>query len=172
MSSHLPFSLSAVDAFLVAGALLALHFISGYPKRRNLPHPPGPRPLPLLGSKQWLFNLFPSGYRLTCTALTPNNTLDLFHVPQSRFALSWTKFGSRYGPLTWITVPGQNILVINSFEAGNELLDRRGSIYLTRPRWVMLRELMGQLARCCPTCNRLTGVQSSRTGLYDGLQRL
>ncbi|KIO33201.1 hypothetical protein M407DRAFT_18054 [Tulasnella calospora MUT 4182] len=110
------FPVSALNAAFVIGALLALVLVSKYQVRRKLPYPPGPRPLPLLGN--------------------------LFDAPQSRFALTWTELGNRYGPLTWLTFPGQNFLVINSFEAAKELLERRGSNYLDRPRWVMLREVM------------------------------
>ncbi|KAG8928004.1 hypothetical protein FRC01_006590 [Tulasnella sp. 417] len=113
--SSLP--ISVLDAAVAIGALLALILHSKYRARRDLPYPPGPRPLPLFGN--------------------------LFHVPSSRFALAYTELGNQYGPLTRLVFPGQNYLVVNSFEAAKELLERRGSIYQDRPRWVMLRELMG-----------------------------
>ncbi|KIO27631.1 hypothetical protein M407DRAFT_73022 [Tulasnella calospora MUT 4182] len=110
--------ISGTHVAFAAGALLALALLSSrYRARRHLSYPPGPRPLPLLG-----------------------NILD---IPRSQFALTWTELGRRYGPLTWLTVPGQTFLVLNSFEAAKELLERRGSIYLDRPRWVMLKELIG-----------------------------
>lgn len=82
-----------------------------------MPYPPGPRALPVVG-----------------------NVLDM---PQSRFALTWTRFGEKYGPLTWLTVPGQNILVINSFEAAKELLETRPLLFADRPRFTMLTQLLG-----------------------------
>lgn len=65
-------------------------------------------------------------------------------MPQSRFALTWTRFGEKYGPLTWLTVPGQNILVINSFEAAKELLETRPLLFADRPRFTMLTQLLGE----------------------------
>ncbi|KIO33200.1 hypothetical protein M407DRAFT_18053 [Tulasnella calospora MUT 4182] len=114
MPSQTPFPVSTLNAAFVIGTLLALILLSKYRVRSKLPYPPGPRPLPLVGN--------------------------LFQAPQSRYALTWTEFGNRYGPLTWLTFPGQNFLVINSIEAAKELLEKRGLNYQDRPRWVMLRE--------------------------------
>ncbi|KIO27713.1 hypothetical protein M407DRAFT_232359 [Tulasnella calospora MUT 4182] len=118
MSLRTPASLP--PAYLAVGgvALLALClFVKYRASRQHLRHPPGPRPLPLIG-----------------------NILDL---PKSQFALTWTKFGEQYGPLTWLTIPGRNFLVINSFEAAKEILEKRGSNYINRPRFVMMGELVG-----------------------------
>lgn len=62
----------------------------------------------------------------------------------------------RYGPLTFLTVPGQHVLVITSVEAAKDLLEKRGSIYVDRPRFVMVGELLGleyltMLSRFSPT---------------------
>lgn len=51
----------------------------------------------------------------------------------------------RYGPLTFLTVPGQHVLVITSVEAAKDLLEKRGSIYVDRPRFVMVGELLGEV---------------------------
>ncbi|KIO27614.1 hypothetical protein M407DRAFT_72949 [Tulasnella calospora MUT 4182] len=64
-------------------------------------------------------------------------------MPKSKFAITWSKFGEEYGPLTWLTIPGQNILVINSIEAAKELLDKRASNSVERPRFTMANELLG-----------------------------
>ncbi|KIO27615.1 hypothetical protein M407DRAFT_62840, partial [Tulasnella calospora MUT 4182] len=48
-----------------------------------------------------------------------------------------------YGPLTWLTIPGQNILVVNSLEVAQELLDKRASIFADRPKFTMAAELLG-----------------------------
>lgn len=70
--------------------------------------------------------------------------IDLLDVPTSKFALTWTKLAKQYGPLTFLTVPGQHVLVISSLEAAKELLEKRGSIYMDRPRFVMVGELVGK----------------------------
>lgn len=65
-------------------------------------------------------------------------------MPRSQYALAWARLGQKYGPLTWLAIPGQNFLILNSMEAARELLDKRGFIYADRPRWVMAGELMGK----------------------------
>ena len=40
------------------------------------------------------------------------------------------------GPLTYLTVGGQGILVINTHSVAADLLDRRGNIYSDRPRMI------------------------------------
>ncbi|KAG8972279.1 hypothetical protein FRC05_010222 [Tulasnella sp. 425] len=131
MSSYIPDSLTHTNLTVGAGATLALFLLGKYwASSKRLPYPPGPRPLPLLG-----------------------NLLD---VPTSKFALTWTKLANQYGPLTFLTVPGQHVLVISSLEAAKELLEKRGSIYMDRPRFVMVGELVGleyltTLSRYSPT---------------------
>ncbi|KAG8896760.1 hypothetical protein FRC01_011632, partial [Tulasnella sp. 417] len=130
MTSYLP-DFPTSNGVTIAGAMLALLLMGKYlTSRKQLPYPPGPRPLPLLG-----------------------NLLD---VPTSRFALTWTKLADQYGPLTFLTVPGQHVLVITSFEAAKDLLEKRGSVYMDRPRFVMVGELAGlehltTLSRYSPT---------------------
>lgn len=134
--------LSAVHIAVGGGAALALFLLGQYlTARRRLPHPPGPRPLPLIGSELFQITAPPfyvdtQGIFLRCK--------DLIDMPKSKFALTWSKFGEQYGPLTWLTVAGKNFLILNSIEAAKELLDTRGSIYVDRPRFVMCAELMGE----------------------------
>lgn len=64
-------------------------------------------------------------------------------MPLSKFSIAWSKLGERYGPLTRLTIPGQNILIINSLEAAKELLDKRALISVERPRFTMVTELLG-----------------------------
>lgn len=68
---------------------------------------------------------------------------DILDMPLAKFSIVWSKFGERYGPLTWLTIPGQNILIINSLEAAKELLDKRALISVERPRFTMVTELLG-----------------------------
>lgn len=42
------------------------------------------------------------------------------------------------GPVTYFTVAGQGILVLNNHEAANALLDGRGLIYADRPKFTRL----------------------------------
>lgn len=108
------------SAHVLSGAIAILVVLLWKQRQRSgqsLPYPPGPRPLPIVGN--------------------------LFSMPQSKFVLTWTKFGEEYGPLTWLTVPGQTILVLNSFEAVKELLEKRPLIFIDRPRFTMLKEILG-----------------------------
>ncbi|KIO33202.1 hypothetical protein M407DRAFT_18055 [Tulasnella calospora MUT 4182] len=118
MSFPIPAALTPTHALLGGITLVVLLFLDRRrTSRRALPYPPGPRSLPLIG-----------------------NLLDM---PPSKFPLTWSKYGEKYGPLTWLAVPGQNFLVINSFEAAKELLDKRTLIYIDRPRFTMANELLG-----------------------------
>ncbi|KAG8923308.1 hypothetical protein FRC01_012913 [Tulasnella sp. 417] len=128
MSLFIPSQLSTANATL-GGTILALLLLRAYWTARK-PVPPGPRPLPLIGSTYTLQNLWRSSY--------------ILDMPQSEFALTWTKFGEQYGPMTWLAIPGQPFLILNSLEAAKELLGVRGSIYTDRPRFVMATDLMGE----------------------------
>ncbi|KAG8947343.1 hypothetical protein FRC04_010791 [Tulasnella sp. 424] len=88
-------------------------------KRRNpqgLPYPPGPRPLPIIG-----------------------NVLDM---PRAKSPLTFTKWRDLYGPLTYVVTTGRPFLIVNDYEMVKELFERRGNIYINRPRHIM-HELIG-----------------------------
>lgn len=63
------------------------------------------------------------------------------------------KFGKKYGPLSWLVVPGRNILVLNDYSAMRDLLDKKGGIYNDRPQSVMLLELVGEQYEMVPEEN-------------------
>ncbi|KAH9987346.1 cytochrome P450 [Russula vinacea] len=57
----------------------------------------------------------------------------------------WLKFAGwhkKYGDLIYLNAAGQPIVVINSRKAAIELLDRRGAIYLDKPRNVIVCDIM------------------------------
>ncbi|KAG8913312.1 hypothetical protein FRC01_004603 [Tulasnella sp. 417] len=64
-------------------------------------------------------------------------------MPQAKFSITFSKLGEKYGPLTWLTIPGQNILIVNSLEAAKELLEKRASTYADRPKFTMAGDLLG-----------------------------
>ncbi|TFK25117.1 cytochrome P450 [Coprinopsis marcescibilis] len=84
----------------------------------RLPLPPGPKGLPLLG-----------------------NLLDM---PDT---FGWYKFHELCKELgtdiLYLNVAGTNIIVIDTAEVANDLLEKRSSIYSGRPRMTMLNELSG-----------------------------
>ncbi|KAK0200161.1 cytochrome P450 [Desarmillaria ectypa] len=69
--------------------------------------PPGPRRLPIIG-----------------------NLLD---IPKEREWETWAEWGKRYGEIASATVPGQTIIVLNSYNVAKELLNNRSAKYSDRP---------------------------------------
>ena len=82
---------------------------------KQLPYPPGPPPLPLIG-----------------------NLLDM---PQAYYWLTYAEMGKKYGDLVYMKVLDKHILVVNSVETARNLLERRSSVYSDRPRMPMIVEL-------------------------------
>ncbi|CAE6416103.1 unnamed protein product [Rhizoctonia solani] len=101
----------------VCGLSLALLY-----QRRNkgtpLPLPPGPQRWPLIGSMPSI----PSGVELPVV---------------------FAQWGEEYGDVCYVRMPGQDIIILNSYEAVTELLDRRSAIYSSRPSQVMAGQLVG-----------------------------
>jgi hypothetical protein len=87
-------------------------------RRSKYPFPPGPRPDPIIGN--------------------------LRQMPTEYQWVTWAEWAKQYGPLTYCSVFGQHILIINTHEAAVELLEKRGQLYSDRPYSVMLRELVGK----------------------------
>ncbi|KAG8999778.1 hypothetical protein FRB90_011963 [Tulasnella sp. 427] len=104
-------------AAIAAATLVAILLLNQRGGSKRSGHPPGPSPLPLIG-----------------------NVLDL---PQSKYALTYSRFGEEYGPLTWLNIPGQNLLILNSMEAVTELLEKRALNFIDRPNFTMLNKLLG-----------------------------
>ncbi|KAI0352115.1 cytochrome P450 [Trametes cingulata] len=57
--------------------------------------------------------------------------------------IGYVELGRKYASdVIYFTVLGTPLLVINSFDAARELLERKGALYSDRPRLVMIKELM------------------------------
>ncbi|KAG8947342.1 hypothetical protein FRC04_010790 [Tulasnella sp. 424] len=104
-----------IGAVLALGSYLRHRVVMRSRNPQGLPYPPGPRQLPIIG-----------------------NLLDM---PRSHYPLTHTKWLREYGPLTYLVAMGQPILVINSFDMAKDLLDKKSSNYINRPRMVMAGEL-------------------------------
>ena len=83
--------------------------------RRNLSLPPGPPGIPILGH--------------------------ILHVPKSKVALNYAKWGHLYGPIFHFRLFSQHVVVLTTLDAATQLLDKRSSNYSDRPRQVMAGEM-------------------------------
>jgi len=115
--------LSIVDFLFTLSVLVTLRALHNHQKRRGLPYPPGPRPLPIIG-----------------------NLLD---IPRESSWLAYTplakKYGTSYnflevpfymklvGDVTSFHVLGRVIVILGSTRATKDLLKKRGHIYSDRP---------------------------------------
>ncbi|KIM77529.1 hypothetical protein PILCRDRAFT_825308 [Piloderma croceum F 1598] len=89
-------------------------------RRQNplgLPLPPGPAGLPLVG-----------------------NVLNFPKMNSWLVAAQWRK---EYGDLVYMQILGNRVIFANTYETAIDLLDKRSLIYSNRPRFTMMRELMG-----------------------------
>ena len=85
--------------------------------RNNHPRPPGPKPELIIGN--------------------------LRHLPKERAWLTFARWAKEYGPLTYLNVVGQPILVVNDHKTAIDLLEKRGQIYSDRHHSVMAVDLVG-----------------------------
>ncbi|KAJ7640503.1 cytochrome P450 [Mycena polygramma] len=101
----------------VAPVLAVIHYCT-VPRTTFLPLPPGPRKLPLLGN--------------------------LLSMPRKLPWVTFARWCQEYeSDIIHLNVAGMSIVVLNTVEAAVDLLDKRSSIYSSRPRMVMAKELVG-----------------------------
>ncbi|KAG1787447.1 cytochrome P450 [Suillus plorans] len=104
----------AVDGRLAILAGISLSFVAVTAIKRlikkrqnNLPLPPGPAPLPLLGS--------------------------VLSVDTQEPWLTYTEWGATYGDLVFVRILDQKIVVVDSQRIAEALLEKRSRIYSDRP---------------------------------------
>ncbi|KLO07687.1 cytochrome P450 [Schizopora paradoxa] len=108
--------MSTVSSLSAALCLSLLsYWIVGFSRRRNLPYPPGPRGLPIIGN--------------------------VLSMPKSHLWLKASEWGKDHGNLVFVQCFGSPLLFLNSYEDANELLDKRSTKYSSRPSLVMANEL-------------------------------
>ncbi|KAL1881853.1 hypothetical protein Daus18300_000906 [Diaporthe australafricana] len=114
MLTQVALAVVALAAVLLFNHLLAL-LTTNSPKSRPLPLPPGPPGLPVIGN--------------------------VHQNPKSHAWLQWHQWSKQYGPIIYLNMLGQPIIVLHSAKAAQDLFARRGAIYSDRPRLVLAGEL-------------------------------
>ncbi|CAL1697455.1 unnamed protein product [Somion occarium] len=84
---------------------------------RTLPYPPGPPRLPILGSVHLL--------------------------PQEYQEKTFAEWGKTFGDLVFAKLFRTPTIIINSFETARDLMEKRSRNYSSRPRFILMTELMG-----------------------------
>ncbi|OBZ67621.1 O-methylsterigmatocystin oxidoreductase [Grifola frondosa] len=93
---------------------LSIMFWRGYLKRPNhvnLPLPPGPKPLPIIGN--------------------------ISDIPKEYPWLTYREMSDRYGDLVYLGVLGQSIIIAGSSKVAIDLFEKRSSMYSDRVRSIM-----------------------------------
>ncbi|EIM79553.1 cytochrome P450 [Stereum hirsutum FP-91666 SS1] len=104
------FELTPSFALLLCIILFVLYSLLQFPSRHALP--PGPKPWPLIG-----------------------NILDM---PRKDESATFSQWGRTYGDIVYVRLLRRPLIILNSFEAATELMERRYTIYSDRPEFPMM----------------------------------
>jgi hypothetical protein len=115
-----------LDILVLVFTLAVFSAIYDYQRRRGLPYPPGPRPLPLIGN---LLDIPKEFSWLTYSQLSNKHGTICFSagepLTEGITALA--------GDILSFRVFGRVIVVLNSVKGSKDLLERRADIYSDRP---------------------------------------
>ena len=129
LSSQLPPTMPAIsltaafDVLVLVSFFAAFSAIRDYQRRRGLPYPPGPRPLPLIGN---LFDIRKEFSWLSYTELSKKHGIIYFAAKELLIEYMT-------GNVLSFRVFGNVVVVLNSTKAAKDLLESRGDIYSGRP---------------------------------------
>ena len=115
-----------LDILVLVFSLAACSAIYDYQKRRGVPYPPGPRPLPLIGN---LLDIPKEFSWLTYTQLSNKHGMIYFAVGEPLTE----GITAPAGDILSFRVFGRVIVVLNSVKTSRDLLERRADIYSDRP---------------------------------------
>ncbi|KAF5391170.1 hypothetical protein D9757_002998 [Collybiopsis confluens] len=110
----------------IFGVILAILVVYVYMSQKRskrahnthgLPTPPGPKPAPIIGN--------------------------LFDIPREKESAAYNKMAKEYGDLTYLSVLGKSILVVNNYATAQELFEKRSANYSDRNELPMINDLMG-----------------------------
>ncbi|KAK7453396.1 hypothetical protein VKT23_011659 [Stygiomarasmius scandens] len=102
---------------ILALAFAFLAVLRFFKKSNSGHYPPGPRGIPILGN---VFQL---------------DTVNPWHT--------FVKWKDLYGPMIYLNVAGQSIVILNSKKVVDDLFERRSAKYIDRHRFIMLEKVTG-----------------------------
>ncbi|TBU32655.1 cytochrome P450 [Dichomitus squalens] len=111
------YSPTLLDAAAIVVALLILNRLFGNKPARAGPLPSGPKGLPLIGN--------------------------LLEMPASHEWQTFAQWGQRWGGIVSVTILGQPYVILNSEKHPKEMLEKKSSIYSSRPVIAFGGELVG-----------------------------
>ena len=114
---------SIIDILVLVTSLGALLVIRDYQRRRRLPYPPGPRPLPLIGN---LLDIPKEFSWLSYAQLSKKHGMIYFSL--KGLLTEWMP-----GDVLSFRIFGNIIVVLSSLKSNKDLLEKRGDIYYDRP---------------------------------------
>ncbi|KAJ3835522.1 cytochrome P450 [Lentinula raphanica] len=95
--------------FVLFAIFFTLKAIKAFHLRSKLP--PGPSGVPIFGN--------------------------VFQLPQNQMWLAFDKWTKQYGPIFYLNIAGQDVIVLGHRKAATDLLDRRANAYSDRPELVV-----------------------------------
>jgi len=134
---HTTLSVSRSGSVITASLTLGLVCVASYLRwrKRVALYPPGPPPDPILGNVRQLLKI--------------DNQVQAFadwerlygRLSVIRRVISPADVISVKGDINYLSVFNKSLLILNSLSAAKDLLEKRGAIYSSRPRLVMISEM-------------------------------
>lgn len=122
---------------LAAGGIALLAWFLRAPTSQ-LKYPPGPKGIPLLGN---LLQLTPDVWFKFTEWKQVYGKPEALHIDRYHIDFIHLNFNVT-GPIMYLNLAGQNVVVLNTLSVAADLLDRRAAIYSSRPKFIVAREML------------------------------